>query len=63
MRQESSRGREWLVEYTADGVSHVELFDAVCVCNGHYNEPFCPYIPGLEVRLFSSNSTLVQDNR
>ena len=28
--------------------SHSEIFDAVCICNGHYAAPATPFIPGME---------------
>ena len=31
-----------------DSTSHSEIFDAVCVCNGHYAAPANPIIPGIE---------------
>jgi len=31
-----------------DNTTHSEIFDAVCVCNGHYDVPANPIIPGIE---------------
>jgi thioredoxin reductase len=31
-----------------DIITHSEIFDAVCVCNGHYDAPANPIIPGIE---------------
>mmetsp|Transcript_13688 Transcript_13688/g.34420 ORF Transcript_13688/g.34420 Transcript_13688/m.34420 type:complete len:527 (-) Transcript_13688:2331-3911(-) len=31
-----------------DTTAHSEIFDAVCVCNGHYAAPATPSIPGIE---------------
>lgn len=31
-----------------DKTTHSEIFDAVCVCNGHYAAPANPIIPGIE---------------
>jgi len=36
------------VEWNQLEANHSALFDAVCVCNGHYNLPVMPKIPGIE---------------
>ena len=39
---------EWLVRTSsADGTFGQHVFDAVVVCNGHYNEPLMPTYPGM----------------
>ena len=42
---------EWKSGGSDDGMgtnAHSEIFDAVCVCNGHYAAPANPTIPGIE---------------
>mmetsp|Transcript_9930 Transcript_9930/g.23355 ORF Transcript_9930/g.23355 Transcript_9930/m.23355 type:complete len:527 (-) Transcript_9930:1248-2828(-) len=52
--QDSSSWPRIKLEWDADGSNdssktvHSEIFDAVCVCNGHYAAPADPYIPGIE---------------
>ena len=38
----------WEVRWTSggDGACHVDTFDAVIVCNGHYETPYKPALPG-----------------
>ncbi|XP_075688325.1 dimethylaniline monooxygenase [N-oxide-forming] 2-like isoform X2 [Rhinoderma darwinii] len=41
---------QWNIEIEKDGNREMDVFDAVFVCNGHYNEPYLPLdsFPGLE---------------
>ncbi|XP_063618898.1 senecionine N-oxygenase isoform X1 [Cydia splendana] len=43
-------GEVWEVSYKnlVNGVSETKEYDYVFVCNGHYNTPFIPSIPGLK---------------
>ncbi|KAH3772799.1 dimethylaniline monooxygenase [N-oxide-forming] 1-like [Dreissena polymorpha] len=40
---------EWNVTYCTNGKQHCEIFDAVMVCNGHYEVPLIPNIEGQDV--------------
>lgn len=45
----SQSRKSWKVtSWTHGGGEHEEDFDAVLVCNGHFNIPFQPHIPGWE---------------
>lgn len=49
-----SKITEFVVESKTSGVSSVEVFDAVVVCNGHNTEPNLPTdIPGKQLMYFS----------
>lgn len=39
---------EWSIQYSSDGRVFEETFEAVLVCNGHYNVPFSPLLDGIE---------------
>lgn len=39
----------WDVTYTAENAEHSEQFDAVMLCNGHYNKPYIPDYEGFDV--------------
>lgn len=41
------RSRRWTVESASVDGRRVEEFDYVSVCNGHYNDPWLPRMPGL----------------
>lgn len=36
------------IEWEQSNSIQKEIFDAVCICNGHYSAPFSPNIPGIE---------------
>jgi len=36
----------WRVEWSSDCAAHSDVFDAVVVASGHYNEPYLPSLPG-----------------
>ena len=38
----------WKVTIDKNGTNEIEYFDAVAVCNGHYNCPFTPALAGIE---------------
>ncbi|XP_059654252.1 flavin-containing monooxygenase FMO GS-OX-like 3 [Cornus florida] len=42
------RNNEWMVESRTSGLSSVDIFQAVVVCNGHYTEPQLANLPGIE---------------
>jgi len=37
----------WHIRWHDPGAPHVDTFDAIAICNGHYSEPSMPEIPGL----------------
>lgn len=39
--------RTWTIESLGTVGRRVEEFDHVAVCNGHYNDPWLPRMPGL----------------
>ncbi|XP_059651575.1 flavin-containing monooxygenase FMO GS-OX5-like [Cornus florida] len=39
---------EWIVESRTSGLSSVDIFEAVVVCNGHHTEPRIANFPGIE---------------
>lgn len=52
-------GELWEISYKdlITGVSETKVYDYVFVCNGHYNTPFIPNIPGLKE--FEGEFTLI----
>lgn len=40
----------WTLTYLdlSSRIRHTNTFDAIILCNGHYNEPHVPKIPGIE---------------
>ena len=36
------------IEWEQSDSRQKEIFDAVCICNGHYSAPFSPKVPGIE---------------
>ncbi|KAM9324553.1 dimethylaniline monooxygenase [N-oxide-forming] 2-like [Gastrophryne carolinensis] len=41
---------QWTIEIERDGKRNIVIFDAVFICNGHYNDPYMPLycFPGIE---------------
>ena len=44
----------------SDGAMHSDIFDAVCICNGHYAKPSSPIIPGLKENFMGSTMHSVE---
>ncbi|CED83170.1 fad nad-binding domain-containing protein [Phaffia rhodozyma] len=43
----ASDAERWTIQSETDGQPFEEKFSHVVIANGHYNQPFIPYIPGL----------------
>jgi cation diffusion facilitator CzcD-associated flavoprotein CzcO len=39
---------KWSVQWICNDTIHEEVFDYVCICNGHYSDVFTPTIKGLD---------------
>eukprot|EP01065_Artemidia_motanka_P040302 TRINITY_DN5017_c0_g2_i2.p1 TRINITY_DN5017_c0_g2~~TRINITY_DN5017_c0_g2_i2.p1 ORF type:complete len:442 (+),score=90.97 TRINITY_DN5017_c0_g2_i2:64-1389(+) len=59
--EEAAGDSAWRVEWKrAGGPPAAEEFNAVVVCNGHYEEPFLPSVPGAEEWLAASGRRTLQ---
>lgn len=61
--EQSGSGDLWRVEWSCGGASHFDIFDAVVVANGHYEEPFVPSLPGQQDWLAADSARSIMHAR